>query len=598
MVTKRVRFHQNKFTKGELDRSLWGHGDLAGYYEGVASAKNVWINGIGSVVKRYGLTKVCTYSGVEHVRMYPFDIVSGRHWVVVIYPGRIEVIDGDRGEVVAVMEASVFSGDIIGDLYGLSFQDSVIFTNNAMPPQQLKWTSGNNFTLTEIAFSNIPTFEFTVNDVSPSGTITPSGASGFIVLTSNVSVFDSSDVGKYVSMLPVGRLRITGVNSGTVVAGYLEENLFDQSVVPAGNWTIERGWAPLWGGSSGYPGVVGFHEGRMIVGNFPRARSVFAYSMINSPFDYSMGDGTAAYGGWRILSYDQGEAICHIVSEHALYFFCAKGEYVIEQSSGEQLSRARIRHDSARGVVASIRPTASEDGSLYFFQRNSTSISEFRYYDERGCYESHSMSRYARHLLMLPCSAALWPGDKIFDTNILFYVNSDGSMVACTINLGEKILACSRVVARVPSSSAPTGAIFTGVCVSGSNIYVSVAEYTEVSGASAHWCSIMRFLSGNYLDDGEAYESKIDLLPLTNETSAYSSSKITVTAVHAYISNSAALLVNGMEVYTGPPVTAKFTHYYPSGWQSDGQVEVSDGRGSEHWQVNNICRTALVGGML
>jgi len=239
-------------------------------------------------------------------------------------------------------------------------------------------------------------------------------------VSSRGAVFQSTDLGKYATLLPVGRLRITKVNSGTSVSGFLEENLFYQSAVAAGNWTIERGWGVLWGGTSGYPGVLGYHEGRLIVGNFPRARSVFAYSLINSPFDFSMGDGSAAYGGWRILSQDQRQAIHHIFSEHTLYFFCGAGEFVIDQSDREPLSRAVTRHDSARQTIPRVRPVASEDGSIYFFQPNSTSISEFRYYDDRGSYEANSMSRYGRHLLMLPCSAALWKGEKVFDTNILF----------------------------------------------------------------------------------------------------------------------------------------------------------------------------------
>jgi hypothetical protein len=133
---------------------------------------------------------------------------------------------------------------------------------------------------------------------------------------------------------------------------------------------VERGWEALWRGDGGYPAVAWFHEGRLILGNFVRARSVFAYSVINSPFNFSMGDGTAADGGWRILSLDQGEAVHHIVSEHGLYFFsAAAGNTPLTRGMGRQLGRAIIRHDS--------------DGSIYLFQRNNVSLSEFRYSDDR-----------------------------------------------------------------------------------------------------------------------------------------------------------------------------------------------------------------------
>jgi hypothetical protein len=108
--------------------------------------------------------------------------------------------------------------------------------------------------------------------------------------------------------------------------------------------------------------MAGFHEERLILGNFLRAQSGFAYSVINSPFDFSMRDGTAAYDGWRILSHDQGEAVHHIVSEQGLYFFCAGGEYAVDQDNGETLGRAILRHGSDRGVMPRGPPVTTEEG--------------------------------------------------------------------------------------------------------------------------------------------------------------------------------------------------------------------------------------------
>jgi hypothetical protein len=167
MVSKRVRHYQNNFTKGEIDPSLWGHGDLSGYYDGVACAENVWINGSGSAVKRYGLARVHSYTAANYAKMYPLDIVSGAHYLIVVTAGHIDVLNGGSGVLVASMGAPLFTEGIVPDLYGLASQDSVIFTHNAVPPQQFKWIGGDNFTFTEIALVNIPSFEFTVNDVHP-----------------------------------------------------------------------------------------------------------------------------------------------------------------------------------------------------------------------------------------------------------------------------------------------------------------------------------------------------------------------------------------------------------------------------------------------
>jgi hypothetical protein len=327
--------------------------------------------------------------------------------------------------------------------------------------------------------------------------------------------------------------------------------------------------------------VSGFHEGQLILGNFPKAKSVFAYSVIDSPFDFSTGDGTAAYGGWRILSQDQRNAIFHIFSEHSLYFFCGHGEFVVDQSNGEALAKAAIHRDTARGTIPRVRPVPSEDGGIYFFQPGSTTLSEFRYFFDRGSHNANTISKYAGHLINFPCSAALWKGDATFETNILFYVNGDGTMISCTLNLNDKIVAFTKTTARFP---------FSTVCCAADSVFATVLDGESVS--------IMKFISGNYLDDGHPYESSITMLPLSNDASTYASSDVSVVSICTYVSETSCLKIGENIIYRGKPVTKKFTHHFPSGWNSDGMITLSDGSGDVCWQVNNVARNCLVGGYL
>jgi hypothetical protein len=584
MVMKKVRHYLNNFSKGELTPSLWGHGDLAGYYEAVSHAENVWVTSSGSMAKRYGLVKIREYGGENYVKILGMAVVSGQRYLVVLREGAIDIVSPVDGTLIATLGVPDFMGERLPDIYYAAYQDSIIFTHHDIPPKHLKWTGGNNFTIGDIAFKNIPHFEYTANDIMPNGTCTPSGQSGFIGLGSSVDVFVGSDVGKYVSMLPIGRLRIDRVDGPRNVRGYLEEALFDGSVIAGGDWTLERGWEGLWGGTSGYPAVCGFHDGRLVLGNFKRVSTVFSYSVINSPFDFSLGDGTTAYGGWRILSYDQKNGICHMVSQHSLYFFCEYGEYVVDQTSGDSLGKAPILHDTSMGTTKNVRPAIGEDGSVYFFQRNSTALSQFMFSFESNGYHSVPISKYGGHLIYLPCSSAMWKGDNIFGTNILFYVNSDGTMVACTVNTNEKIVAFTRVIAGERGREVET---FSEVCTCADQVFASVR------GASG--TKLMKFLSGNYGDDGNVYESKVVMLPISDPKSSYSGERMTVTTVHAYISNTSCLKIGNNIVYSGEPVTKKVTHNFPSGWDSDGMIELSDDAGGTFWQVNNVGRRALVG---
>ncbi|MDR2576725.1 MAG: hypothetical protein LBC42_01605 [Puniceicoccales bacterium] len=306
-MTKRVGTYPQNFAKGEIDPQLWGASDLPGYYEGLAAAKNVWITATGSAEKRYGLLDVATLAAGT-VRLIPFSNTAGTSYLLAIQPGNIAIYNGKTAQLVATVAASAFTEAVVPNLQWAAWGDSVIFTEEHLPPQQLKWNGAANFPLTAITFTDVPTYEFSQNDVNPSGTLTISARIGFVTATASANAFQASDVGKYIQILPLGRLQIQAYKSATVVSGYLVEELYDTSAVPSGSWTIERGWGPLWD-SNGYPAVCTFHEGRFILGNFPKARTTIAFSAVDAPFVFSFGDGTEVFGGTRTVSMDQSEAI-------------------------------------------------------------------------------------------------------------------------------------------------------------------------------------------------------------------------------------------------------------------------------------------------
>jgi hypothetical protein len=62
---------------------------------------------------------------------------------------------------------------------------------------------------------------------------------------------------------------------------------------------------------------------------------------------------------------------------------------------------------------------------------------------------------------------------------------------------------------------------------------------------------VMKFISGNYSDDGHPYESSIAMLPLSNDVSAYASSDISLVSVCACVSETSCLM--GKCPHTVPP---------------------------------------------
>jgi hypothetical protein len=223
---------------------------------------------------------------------------------------------------------------------------------------------------------------------------------------------------------------------------------------------------------------------------------------------------------------------------------------------------------------------SGEDGAVYFFQKNSTAICQFQFSYEVNGYRSLPLSKLAGHLVYHPTSSALWKGNDVFETNILFFVNGDGTMVCCSIDGNERIAAFSRITCPW---------LFSEVCVVGDGVFVGVVDGTTIR--------VMRFDDATFTDDGHHYESSIGLLPLTDGNSSYRWGDVAVTAVYAHISNTSSLKIGDDVVYKGAPATKGLIHRHPSGWKGDGKIRLSDGGGATFWQVNNVGRTALIGGL-
>ncbi|MDR2030199.1 MAG: hypothetical protein LBP65_01895 [Puniceicoccales bacterium] len=586
---KKVSVYQENFTKGEIDPRLHASPSLSAYREGLEEAVNVWVTATGAVAKRYGIETLHTFptdSDEWETKLIPFRNASGTDYLCAARAGEFLLFNLKEGASPTAIPCEVLTAQTLPFLNFAAYGDSLIFVENGLPPQQLKWTGGDNFSVETIAFSNIPTFEFSPNNSQPTTTLTPSARAGYVTLTTGTDVFQPTDVGKYVEALPTGRVKIYKYNNARSAAGFVEEEFFDTTAVPAGNWTLERGWEPLWGDGA-FPATCAFHEDRLVLANFPRARTTFAYSIAGAPFDFSTGDGSIAFGGARTLSRDQSDAIRHAYSANSLYFFCANAEYVIDQSATLELGLAPIRHDSSRGCLAEIKPLEGEDGGLYFFQPEGRGISEFRYYFDRASYEARNFASHFGHMLNLPRAASLWKGDEHLSINILFYVDCTGDLFAITLKLEEKICACCRLEREHFS--------FAKVCAAGEKLYVLQRDYGD---PLRKIYSIGHFEFERSLSDGEGYtpyESKITLLPVAGET-PFLTEGISTTTTIIYCIDAEQLAVNGKTVYAGAAKSGRFIHTFPSGFASGGKVTISDGSQTHDWTICGVGREALVGG--
>lgn len=579
MVAKQKKV-QFSVAKGEWSSSLADVSQLAGYYEAASLLLNGWITGTGAFAKRYGMRSILTIPEGGSITKIDFTNSRGTRFLIVVTTGTIRIINADTNALLQTISADILTSDIVARLGYCSYQDSVILTENGLPTQQLACISDTNFQLRPVTFATIPTYEFVVNDSEPNAKLTPSARTGFITITASSSVFLSTDVGAKIELDPVGRFSIRKVNSGNSVYGFLEENLFDTTPVPAGNWTLERGWSALWGNGK-YPACSGFQEGRLILANFPGARPVWAFSMVSAPFDFETGDGSLAYGGVRQVSEDQSDAILHVHATNQLFFFTENNEFSVDRTIANlDIHTAAIKKDANMGVVPSIKPMEAEGTGVLYFHPNNTGASEFKYYFERNSNESDSFSKFAQHLFNDPISGALWTGDNKFNANILFFVNADGSCVSATLRLSEKIYAFSRMQSDLP---------FRAVQTVGENVFFTMENE---DGSYDLRC----MTPGIYDDNGVAYETRIETMKMNEGNSSFFMQDITTCNTFVGVQEATKVYINGKLTYNGAPYTGRIQQFSPSGWESGGQISISDGATVAPWQVNVIGRVALIGG--
>lgn len=122
-----------------------------------------------------------------------------------------------------------------------------------------------------------------------SATCTPSAKSPVgkvITLTLSAAGWRSGDVGKLVKVNG-GSVRVTAVQSSTVVTGKILAELATTTAAGEGAWRIE---SDAWGGDRGWPAAVTFHQGRLWFGGAPGDPARVHGSKSDDFYNFAIGD--------------------------------------------------------------------------------------------------------------------------------------------------------------------------------------------------------------------------------------------------------------------------------------------------------------------
>ena len=456
---------QTNFAVGEINPELRGRIDLQQYESALERARNVICKPQGSIERRPGLKYIYTVPSAatpeNGVRLVPFSfsttqtymlLFSGTRMMVFKQGVQVTNINGTGNDYLDV--SSSVSGVTDGitaarltNLWYTQSADTLLLFEETMTP--LKIVRGANdaaWTVSDLSFSNIPKYAFTLATSNPSETLTASATSGNITLTAGGSVFTSDHVGQFVeSNDNFGRAKIIKYVSGTEVKAATDVPFFSTDAIASGAWTLETGYEAAWSGSRGWPRCAVFHEGRLIIGGAKSLPSTVWGSRVADYFDFDEGSALDDEGMAATIDTNQVNAIVGVFSGRDLQIFTTGTEFICPQVDGSPLTPTSFifKPMTTRGSKAGTQPVSTEGGTLYL-QRGGKAIREFLFSDVEGSYVSNDISLLSSHLLQTPTRMTMRRGTNVDEGDLMFITNSgDGSIAVFSILRSQNVVAPS-----------------------------------------------------------------------------------------------------------------------------------------------------------
>lgn len=446
---------QTDFASGAIDPLLRSRIDLKQFYSGLQTADNVFVLPQGGVKRRDGLKFVAELPSAaapqNGVRLISFEFSTTDSYMFCVTHQRIYIfragalvtnINGSGNDYLAV---SAVTSAMLTNLRHAQAADTMILVHEDLAPIKIvRGGSHATWTVSTITFTNVPQHAFTLSTSTPAANITPDKSSGNVKVTASASVFASGNVGQYINhTTSFGRLRIVEFVSATVVKAYAEIPLFDTEQIDSGDWELETGYEDAWSGSRGYPKSLTFHEGRLFFGGTKSLPTHFFGSVVNSFFDFDVGEALDDQSVSASISTEQMNSIIDIFSGRDLQIFTSAGEFFIPQSTSEPITptnlvvRMATRNGAKEGV-----PIVGLDSGTLFVQRQGKQLNELLFTDVELAYTTANISLLSGHLLKSPTDMAIRRATSTEEADRLFIVNgTDGSMTCYSLLRAQQVIA-------------------------------------------------------------------------------------------------------------------------------------------------------------
>jgi hypothetical protein len=461
-----VRNLGTNFTAGELSVTARQRVDLAVYANGAAQLRNVRVAPPGGASRRPGLRHVAVLPEVARLAAFEFNVEQ--IYLLAIGDEAIRVFKEDALQATIV---TPWAAADIGQLDWTQSADTFIVVHVDYAPRVITRTSHTAWTIATLSYfvEDTDRIQQPYHKFAPdAATIQASGTTGSVTLTvrtekdgANLTWFEAGHVNQHL-LIGNKAVKITAVATppnhqatATVLETLANTNQTTDWQEPA--FSSLRGW----------PGVVTFHQDRMVLAASRDLPNRLWMSKAADIFNFDLGDGDDDDGiAFQVLS-DQVDAIRSIISgrEH-MHVFTSSAEYALfgrpmTPANVELRRQTRIGSPLGRRVSPRI-----VDDSTVFAPRHGVGVYEFNFRDLENDYRATDLALLADHM-------AVGAVDLDYDRTQrwLHVVTESGGLSVLTIYRAEKVTAWSADV---------TDGYFRAVCVAGDTYVV-----TERAGAFA-----------------------------------------------------------------------------------------------------------------
>lgn len=202
------------------------------------------------------------------------------------------------------------------------------------------------------------------------------------------------------------------------------------------------GAEPAWSATRGYPSVCTFYEARLwLAGTTQRPQSVFG-SVTNDFYNFDLGTSLADEAIFDTLDTDQINPIVNIFPGRQLQVFTEGGEFSNTEKPITPEKSSWTRHTNY-GSSELIKPEII-DGATLYMDRTGRNLREFIYSFSEDSFVSQSASTLAYDIINNPVDMTLLRGTSIDISNLIFLVNSDGTMAVFNTLRTEEVASWTR----------------------------------------------------------------------------------------------------------------------------------------------------------